>query len=114
MNIFLKLIINALVILLVAHIVPGIFVTSFLSAIVVAIVMAIINVTLKPALIILTLPINILTLGLFTFVINALMLMLTSFVVKGFEVDGFLPALLASLLISLFHVILRRLETRRS
>lgn len=114
MNFLLKLILNALFILLIAHTVPGIMVTSFFSALIVAIVLAIINATLKPALIILTLPINVLTLGLFIFVINALLLLLTSAIVKGFSVDGFWPALLASLLISIFHVILRRLETRRS
>ena len=65
-----------------------------------------VNVILKPLLILITLPINILTLGLFTFVINALLILLSSTVIKGFEVSGFLAAILFSILLSIISYIL--------
>jgi putative membrane protein len=113
MNLLIRLVINALVILLVSHLVPGFEVASFYAALWVAIVLGLINITLKPLLIILTLPINILTLGLFTFVINALLLLLTASIVKGFEIHGFFWALVASLLISVFHMLATRLLARQ-
>ncbi|MGN1154426.1 MAG: phage holin family protein, partial [Candidatus Gastranaerophilaceae bacterium] len=63
-----------------------------------------VNISLKPALTIITLPINIFTLGLFTLVINALLLMFVAFLVPGFEVDGFLSAFLGSLMLSILSV----------
>jgi putative membrane protein len=78
MNLILRWFINALVILLIAEIVPGITISSFWTALIVAIILGIINVTLKPILLLLTLPITILTLGLFTLIINALMLWLAA------------------------------------
>jgi putative membrane protein len=75
-------------------------VASFYTALVVALALAVVNLILKPILIILTLPINILTLGLFTLVINGLLLWLVSTFVRGFEVAGFTPAFLAALIIS--------------
>jgi putative membrane protein len=112
MRLLIRLLINALIILLIAAYLPGFHVASFFTAIIVAIVLGIINVTLKPLLIILTLPINILSLGLFTFVINASLLLLTAGVIKGFDIAGFWPALVASLIISIIHILTRRLEAK--
>jgi putative membrane protein len=112
MNLIIRLVINALIILLVAYLIPGIAVQGFYTALIVAIVLGIISVTLKPLLLILTLPINLLTLGLFTFVINALLLWFTASIVKGFEVTGFISALIGSLLISILQIVVRRLENR--
>lgn len=91
---------QSLAILVAAYLIDGIRVSGFPSAILAAAVLGFLNAFLRPILLLLTLPINILTLGLFTFVINALLLMMASGVIGGFEVDGFGAALLGSLLIS--------------
>ena len=87
-----------------AWIIPGIEVSSFFSAMFACVIIALINAFIKPILLIITLPINLLTVGLFTFVINALLLMLAGWLTPGLEVEGFLSALLGSLLLSLFSV----------
>lgn len=97
-------IINALALLLVANIVPGFGVESFYSALIAALVLGLVNALVRPLFFILTLPVTILTLGLFTFVINAFMIWLVSTIVKGFVIDGFAPALLAALLLWLISL----------
>jgi len=87
-------------IMVAAHVIEGIEVKGFWSAFLAAAILGVLNALFRPILIILTLPINILTLGLFTFVINAVLLMMVSGVIGGFEVHGFWSALLGSLLIS--------------
>jgi putative membrane protein len=98
-----KWIINALAILLAAYVIPGITVDGFLTALIVSVVLGIINAVIKPILIILTLPINILTLGLFTFVINALLVLFADSLLSGFAVAGFWIALLFSLVVSVIN-----------
>ena len=88
-------------ILVAAHLIDGFEVKGFWSAFLAAAILGVLNALFRPVLIILTLPINILTLGLFTFVINAILVMMVSGVVGGFEVHGFWSALLGSLIISL-------------
>ncbi len=88
-------------IILTSYLVDGIYVASFSSALFAALVLGILNALFRPVLIIITLPINILTLGLFTFVINALLLKMVSGVVPGFYVYGFWSAVFGSLIISL-------------
>lgn len=100
----LKWIVLTLMVVFTAWIVPGISVESYLSAFVAAATISIVNISLKPALTLITLPINIFTLGLFTLVINALLLMFVAFLVPGFEVDGFLAAFLGSLMLSILSV----------
>ncbi len=97
-------IINALALLLVANVVPGFGVDSFYAALIAALVLGLVNALVRPLFFILTLPITILTLGLFTFVINAFMILLVSTIVKGFVVEGFTPALLAALLLWMFSL----------
>jgi len=99
-HIFVKWFIVALALLLAAYLVPGISVASFYTALIVAALLGVANIILKPILVVLTLPINILTLGLFIFVINGFLFWLLSTVVKGFYVEGFLAALLGSLVVS--------------
>jgi putative membrane protein len=94
----------ALAVMFMAWIVPGIHVASFISALWVSLAIGIINVFIRPLFMLITLPINILTLGLFTFVINALLLMLTGYLVPGFAVSGFLSALLGSILLSIISL----------
>jgi putative membrane protein len=95
----LRLVINALIIIGIAYLVPGITVSSFYTALLVAVILGLVNAILRPILILLTLPVNILTLGLFTLVINALLFWLVSTIIKGFTVDGFMPAFWGALLL---------------
>lgn len=102
-------IISAMVIFSASYILPGVHVKDFTAALVVALVLGIINSVLKPILLILTLPINILTLGLFTFVLNAVLIILVSNIVPGFIVDGFLWALVFGIVLSIANTILHNL-----
>ncbi len=95
-------VIVGLLLWVVARIVPGVEVDGVGHALVAGLVLGVINALVKPLLVILTLPITILTLGLFLLVINALLLRLAAALVPGFRVDGFLPALLGALLLSVF------------
>ncbi len=101
MYLFVQLVCYALAILFTAWIIPGIEVDNIISAALLAIVIGLINLTIKPILMIVTLPVNILTFGLLTFVINALLLMFAGAIVPGVDVDGFWWALLGSILISI-------------
>lgn len=101
--------INALFLMLIPYIVPGVSVQSYLTALVVALVLAFVNAIIKPVLVLLTLPINLLTLGLFVLVINGLMFWLVSAVVKGFTITGFWPAFFAALVYSIFSIALNYL-----
>ena len=103
-NILLRWLVYAILIVFVAWLVPGIEVANFVSALFVCIILALVNTFIKQLIQIITLPVNILTLGLFSLVINALMLMLAGWIAPGFEVDGFLSALVGSLLLSLFSL----------
>jgi len=101
-----RVLINAFAIYLVAEIVPGIRVESLAAALGAALVLGLINAVVRPILVVLTLPITLLSLGLFLFVINAFCLWLTSEIVKGFEVHGFWPAVVGALLISTVSFVL--------
>lgn len=105
-GIVLRWLILTVAIMVAAYLIRGISVTGSSSALLAAALLGILNAFFRPILILLTLPINILTLGLFTFVINALLLMMASGVIGGFEVRGFWPALLGSLIISLISWLL--------
>ena len=105
-GIFLRWLILTLAIMVAAYLIEGIEVRGFGSALFAAALLGILNAFFRPVLIILTLPINILTLGLFTFVINALLLMMASGVIGGFEVHGFWAAFLGALIISLISWLL--------
>lgn len=89
-----------------AYVIPGVTVSSFFSALWVALFLGIVNLLLKPLLILITLPINILTLGLFTFVINGLIILFASSVVKGFQVSGFWVAVLFSIVLSIINYLM--------
>lgn len=100
----------ALTLLFVAWLLPGIHLAGFSSALWASLVIGIINVFIRPILMIITIPINLLTLGLFTFILNALLLILVAHIVPGFTIDGFLSALLGSILISIVSVFINRLD----
>jgi putative membrane protein len=101
MNIIARILISAFALLLVAKIIPGIAVASIYVAVIAAFTLGILNVFVRPILIFLTLPITIITLGLFMFVINASLFMFTAYFIEGFAVDSFLTALLGSFIVSL-------------
>lgn len=105
MNIFVRWIINVVALVLIARLVPGIELSGWYAAFIVALILGIINVVLKPILLFLTLPLNIITLGLFTLVINGLLFWFAASIVKGFDVGGFYTAFLGALLMSLINII---------
>lgn len=112
MRIIVNLIVTAVIVYLLANFLPGVTVDGFMSSIIVVIVLAILNFLVKPILQIISIPITILTLGLFLFVINALIIMLCSYLMGSkFHVDGFLYALLFSLVLSIVQSIVGGLMT---
>ena len=106
MNFILKIVLTAVAVLVIAHFLPGVSVVNFTSSVIVAIVLALLRVTIKPLLIILTLPVTIVTLGLFLLVTNALIILLADNLIDGFNVTGFWIALIFSLILSVFESIL--------
>lgn len=106
MSLIIHWVVVALTLLAIPYVVPGVRVPNLGTAMVAAAVLGLINVIIKPVLVFLTLPINILTLGLFTLVINALLLKLVAGLVSGFAIDGFWPALLGGLILSVVSVVL--------
>ncbi len=111
MNILVNLLLSAIAVFVAAYILPGVEVVSFTAAFVAAIVLGVINAFLKPVLLILTLPINLLTLGLFTFVLNALLILLAANIVPGFHVNGFIWALILSLVLAIINFFLHSYNT---
>jgi len=110
-SILVKWFVIALSLLLAAYLIPGISVASFYTALIVAALLGVVNLIFKPILIILTLPINILTLGLFTFVINAFLFWFLSTFVQGFSVSGFLAAFMGALVVSAVSYVGNKLLT---
>ncbi|MBY5957276.1 phage holin family protein [Membranicola marinus] len=102
MGFIIQLLLSAVVVFVLAWLLPGIEVASYGSAILVALVIGLLQLIVKPILVVLTLPITILTLGLFLIVINALLILLAGSIVAGFTVSNFWWAVLFSLLLSLF------------
>lgn len=100
MKLIFRWLINAGTLILLASYLPGVEVSGWYAALITALVLGLVNALIKPVLVILTLPVNILTLGLFTFVINALLFWFVATVVKGFEVAGFWPAFWGAIVLS--------------
>lgn len=99
MKLLFRLLLNALALLLITRLVEGFHVDSLYFAIIASIVLGLVNAIIRPLIYLLTLPINLVTLGLFTFVINAALIWFVSTFLDGFEVTGFLPALLAAIIL---------------
>ncbi len=106
MKILLKWLLSALALLAVAHLYSGVVVTSFTSALIAAFVIGLLNAVVRPVLVVLTFPVTIITVGLFLFVINALMFWAASGLLSGFQVTGFVAALIGSLLYSLIGMVI--------
>jgi putative membrane protein len=107
-------IVNAAALLLVAYLYPGVHVESFFAAAVAALALGLVNALVRPILVILTLPATLLTLGLFLFVINAALFWFVAEIVRGFTVDGFLAALVGSILYSLVTLVTSWVLFRKS
>ncbi len=101
-----SLILTAIAVFLVASLLPGVSLDGFLTAIIVALALALLNALVKPILVVLTIPITIVTLGLFLLVINTVIVLLAAWMVESFRVDGFWWALVFSLLLSLVNAVL--------
>ncbi len=113
MNYIVKIIISSLAVMLTAYVLPGIHVNTYITALLVALVLSILNGFVKPVLVILTIPITLVTLGLFLLVINAAIILLTGRFVEGFQVDGFWWALLFSLVLSVVTSIMEKLGGKK-
>ncbi len=109
MKILLKLLVSSLAVFFSAYILPGVYLDGFPSAMVVALILGALNAFLKPLLIVLTIPVTMITFGLFLLVINAFMIMITDSVLEGFSVNGFWSALLFSIIVSLATAFLEAL-----
>lgn len=109
MNLIIRLLLNALAVFVLAHLLSGVDVDGYLGALIVAVVLAILNLLVKPLLVIFTLPVTIMTLGLFLLVINALIILLADKLLDGFGVSSFWTALLFSILLSILQSILHSL-----
>jgi len=105
LSLLLRWIVNAGALLLVAYLYPGVHVQDFLAALVAALVLGLVNALIRPILVILTLPVTLLTLGLFLFIINAALFWLVAELVSGFTVTGFWAALVGSILYSLITLV---------
>lgn len=106
MNFLVRLLLSTLAVIVSAYILPGVSVDSFLTAIVVAIILSLLNTVVKPVLVVLTIPFTIFTLGLFLLVINAIIILMTDWLIDGFTVAGFWYALLFSIVLALINSLL--------
>lgn len=103
-----RVIVTAFALVLVSEFIPGITIDSALTAIIAALILGVVNAVIRPILVILTFPITILTLGLFIFVINALLFSFVASFIDGFTVTGFFPALIGSVIVSLISTFVNK------
>jgi putative membrane protein len=113
MRFLVRLVLNGLAIIIAAWLLPGIHISSSLSALLAGVILGFVNAIVRPVLFFLTLPLTLLTLGLFIFVLNALCFGLTAWLVPGFSVDGFFSAVFGALLVSVVSWILNGLVVGR-
>ena len=106
MNLIIRILVTAVLVMLISHFMQGVHVASFTTSIIVAIVLGLLNIFIKPILVLLTLPVTLVTFGLFLLVINALMILLCTEIVGGFAVDGFWTAVFFSIILSILQSIM--------
>lgn len=106
MNFLIRLLVSALAAMLTAYLLPGVKLDGFITALVLALVLAVLNLLVKPVLVILTLPVTVVTLGLFLLVINAIIILVAAELVSGFKVDGFWWALIFSIVMTVINSIM--------
>ncbi|MCR9251640.1 MAG: phage holin family protein [bacterium] len=103
MNFLIRMILSAVAVLIGAYLLPGVQVEGFFTAFLVALILALLNATIRPVLVVLTIPVTFLTLGLFLLVINSAMILLADWFISGFEVNGFWWALLLSIVLTILN-----------
>jgi putative membrane protein len=111
MGLLLRILITAALVMLISNFLPGVTVESYLQSIYVAIILGLLNLFIKPIIILFTLPVTILTLGLFLLVINAFIVLLCSNIVGGFHVESFWTALFFSIILSIFQSVVYKLTS---
>ena len=109
MNFLIKLLISTIIVFVLSHFLPGVDVDDLTAALLVAVVLGLLNTFLKPVLVLLTIPVTLITLGLFLLVINAAIILICDYFIAEFHVSGFLTALLFSVLLSISQSILNKL-----
>ncbi|MDW3210129.1 MAG: phage holin family protein [Reichenbachiella sp.] len=114
MNILIRLILSAIAVLICSYVLPGAHVSGFMTAIVVAGVLAIVNILVKPIFVLLTIPVTVLTFGLFLLFINTFMILLVSSLVPGFDIDGFWWAFLFSVALSIVNSVFESMQDNKS
>ena len=114
MKFLVKLILYSVAIMLTSYLLPGVHIDGFISAFILAAVLALLNITLKPLLIILTIPFTIFTLGLFLLVINAVIILVADSLIPGAQIDGFWWALLFSLIVSILNGLFTGMSTEKN
>ncbi len=110
MKLLIHWIISAVIILVLAYVIPGVTVTGFMAALAAALVIGLVNIFIRPLVVLLTLPVTILTLGLFALVINTLMVMLAAWIVPGFDIASFWWALVFSIVLGIVNMLFRTSE----
>lgn len=113
MKTLINLLFTTIIVVVLAHFMPGVHVDSFMTAVIVAAVLGLLNIFIKPLLVLFTLPVTILTLGLFLLVINAVIILLCDELVSGFTVDGFFWALFFSLVLSFCQSVVSGLTSEK-
>jgi putative membrane protein len=106
MNLLIRTLLSAIAVVVLANILNGVFVDSYVTAVIVAVVLAVLNLFIKPILILLTLPVTVITFGIFLLFINAFIILLANSLVPGFRVDGVWSAILFSILLSISESLL--------
>ena len=113
MKTLINLFFTTIFVVLLAYVMPGVTIDSFITALIVAAVLGLLNIFIKPILVLFTLPVTILTLGLFLLIINALIIILCDSLVDGFHINGFLNALLFSLVLSFLQSLVSNLSENK-
>ena len=114
MSFLLRLLINGIAFYCIALFVPGIHTNGFVAALFAAFIFGIVNAVIRPILLVLTLPLTIVTLGLFVIIVNALMFWLATWISPGFKVDGFMPALIGGIIMMIVGVVTNHLFKERA
>lgn len=109
MNTLVAIVLNAVALIATAYVVPGFHVDSFTTALVAAVVLGVVNAFIRPILAFVSAPITVLTMGLFSFVINAVVLYIVSFVVPGFRLDGMVPAIIGGIVLAVASTVIANL-----
>ena len=109
MNLLIRILVTAVLVVIIAHFMPGVSVDTFTTSLIVALVLGLLNIFVKPILVLFTLPITIVTFGLFLLVINALIILLCTKIVGGFHIQSFWTAVFFSIILSISQSILYKI-----